>query len=86
MDTLFIQAANIILMRPHNWESLALVLCRNMRPSNYTEIKPHSACKQACPDRLERAAKRHDMDFQGQSHLSLSLKQFATDALHGTDQ
>jgi hypothetical protein len=58
---LFIQAANIILMRPHNWESLALVLCRNMRPSNYTEIKPHSACKQACPDRLERAAKRHDM-------------------------
>jgi transposase len=56
LRTLFIQAANVILMRPHNWQRFSFgTWLQNAAPAAPQQAGDGPG-KQAGPDRLERPA------------------------------
>ena len=74
LSTLFIQAANVILMRPHNWAALQL---RNMAAERSPTAAPQQAGnrpgQQTGADRVEHPAQREDLrrpPSRSDGHLS----------------
>jgi hypothetical protein len=85
LRTLFIQAANVILMRPHNWGRfsfgswLANAATRMHRNKLAAALRPH---------RLERVAASQEIQMRGwpQSSGCASTRGSRLRSLHGTDE
>ena len=91
LRTLFIQAANVILMRPQNWEQVQLRhVAAERGASDAPQQARHRPGQQARPHRLERAAEREGLrhpSSRGRGHLSRwPSTEFANETLHGTDR
>jgi hypothetical protein len=77
LRTLFIEAASIILMLPHNWEKhLRHLAERRNKPITQKQSRDRP-CKQACQDRVERPSQRQGirhLPSRGPGHLSRSFE------------